>query len=68
MSAIFYTTGIVVWSLIGLAALALSIIGLVWLFNRASWWVLNAYGGIKTFKEYRHWYLYERAASKESGK
>lgn len=34
----------------------LLVIGACKLFNRASWAVLDAYGGIKTFNEFRAWH------------
>jgi hypothetical protein len=62
--AIIYATGAVVLACLGLMALAMGVIGLVWMFNRASWWVMNAYGGIKTFNEFRDWYHGERKEAK----
>ncbi len=39
--------------------LAVLITLLVWCFNRASWWVMNAYGGVKTFRQFQAWYWRE---------
>lgn len=40
-------------------ALAGLIILLVFMFNRATWWVTDAYGGAKTIREFRAWYWRE---------
>lgn len=40
----------------GTAAVSGLVIGAVMLFNRATWAVLGAWGGVKVFKQYLAWY------------
>jgi len=61
--------GYAVMTIGGLTVVAGLVILLVFTFNRASWRVVNAYGGIKTFLEFRAWYWREGpGASGEASK
>lgn len=56
MDAFAMKLGYTVMACTGTAVALLLVIGAAMLFNRATWKVLDAYGGIKTFNEYRRWY------------
>jgi hypothetical protein len=48
----------------GIIALAL-VIGFCLLVNRASYALLDCYGGMKTFMQYRKWYQQQKAEGKD---
>jgi len=60
MEGAIYMTGVIVWTFLGVVCFGLALIGACRVLNRACWYVLECYGGIKTFNEFRHWYYNER--------
>lgn len=64
--AAIYMTGVIVWILLGISAFGWALIEVCKLINKAVWKVLDCYGGIETFREYRHWYQNTRNVWKDS--
>lgn len=56
MSAVAFFLGYTLLLAGGACVLLLALIGVCKLINRASWAVLDCYGGIKTFNEFRAWH------------
>ena len=50
----------------GAIATAGAVIGGALMFNRAIWHLVDAYGGIKTFDQFRRWYHRERLTCTKS--
>lgn len=48
--------GYAVMAACGTTAVAGALVGAVMLLNRASWKLLEPYGGFKTFQQFREWY------------
>lgn len=56
MDAFAMWLGYAVMAACGTAAVSGALIGAVMLLNRASWKLLEPYGGFKTFQQFREWY------------
>lgn len=54
--SVAFTLGCLLLILCGLAAGALLILAVTKLINRASWALVDCYGGIQTFREFQRWY------------
>ena len=65
MNQLVLWTGYATLGALLIVAALLCAIGITKLFNRATWAIVGMYGGIKTLREFQHWYANGRIEKSE---
>lgn len=61
--SVAFTLGYLLMILCGMASGALLVLGAAKLFNRAMWALVDCYGGVKTFDEFRRWHWADKPSN-----